>query len=458
MDRHSIKVTLENPYILIIQPIYFKITIRTCIFCIFITSLIAMQTKGFSSPPSIQRINLAIGETKVIHTPPGEGISVSKKGIALIQNISSGKWKLIGHRKGFVVIETSTGLGISYFVNVYTPNHKRNTFIEKNQKISALCDLYKCIFQNGSLSGSIDNYKYYFTLRKICEEESQCQFKATLSNQAIKKFRSELETHLGLYHKIHINEEGYTLIEIICSPKDQQEQIKNVNTIAKFIAPQGTITPVCKHKDFINNYTLTAKAIILTSSKGNELGFSNDKSILPINKHIFASDGFLTAHALAQSKYAIIIGEPSIVLLENEESTTKSGGEFLTSGLTTKEGQSHYDWKQYGIHLKAKVQNLNDSNILLIYKFSLSAPSHKATNHTLQLSEISGTVKLIEKKSTIVGGVSLFSDNQLTSFTPVFSSIPIIGPFFKLFTKENSLSKLYLLFNISKNADLNKPK
>ncbi len=161
---------------------------------------------------------------------------------------------------------------------------------------------------------------------------------------------------------------------------------------------------------------------------------------------------------------ADILSEPSILCIDNQESSIYVGKtESISSGTTlsgTGLSQSSYTRQDIGLTLKIKPRLSNDNKVLLAVETRLE--DIDASNTNLQLPsttkrEVKTSAIVSNGESVIIGGLIKDKFDRSNTKVPFFSDIPLIGGLFK--NKASSHEKINLViiltpYILDKSSDL----
>ncbi|HEX5623295.1 MAG TPA: secretin N-terminal domain-containing protein [Sulfuricurvum sp.] len=161
---------------------------------------------------------------------------------------------------------------------------------------------------------------------------------------------------------------------------------------------------------------------------------------------------------------ADILSEPSILCIDNQESSIYVGKTESISSGTTLSGsglsQSSYTRQDIGLTLKIKPRLSNDNKVLLAVETRLE--DIDATNTNLQLPsttkrEVKTSAIVSNGESVIIGGLIKDKFDRNNTKVPFFGDIPLLGNLFK--NKGSSHEKINLViiltpYILDKSSDL----
>ena len=141
-------------------------------------------------------------------------------------------------------------------------------------------------------------------------------------------------------------------------------------------------------------------------------------------------------------------------LIEGSETIIESGGEFPVLTTKSDNGQiQEASWKQYGLALKVKAMSESNESITVQIDFSVRTPGGGSNQNNLQLNRLVSVVRARLGTPVVVGGVEIETAGAKEQFIPLLSKLPIIGPLFKLVSKEHANSKLFLWILLDNDSD-----
>ncbi|WP_428026870.1 type II secretion system protein GspD [Arcobacter sp.] len=237
----------------------------------------------------------------------------------------------------------------------------------------------------------------------------------------------------------------------------------------------GTKNSVNKIKDFINKLDsassqiyIKAKIVEISETKTKEIGleyglngfnkyssstlstFSSSFNALKNNAidfSQFSSFGFdinslskgltlgATINFLKQNQAVDVISEPSILCINNKESSIYVGEtKSFKTGQTTNNSGTTESFKREEIGLRLKVKpRISDNKIILDINTVVEDAKESTTSENLDTSkkEVKTTAILNNAESVIIGGLIKSKKFQTDSGLPVLKDIPILGNLFK---------------------------
>jgi general secretion pathway protein D len=167
---------------------------------------------------------------------------------------------------------------------------------------------------------------------------------------------------------------------------------------------------------------------------------------------------------LSSNGAANILSEPSILCIDNQESSIYVGKtESISSGTTltgTGLTQENYTRQDIGLTLKIKPRLSNDNKVLLGVSAKLEdvVPNSVANRPSTTKREVLTSAIVNNGESVIIGGLIREKHDQVNSDVPFFSEIPLLGNLFK--NKERAQDRINLViiltpYIIEKSGDIN---
>lgn len=168
--------------------------------------------------------------------------------------------------------------------------------------------------------------------------------------------------------------------------------------------------------------------------------------------------------SLLHQNYALdIVSEPSILSLNNQTSSIYIGESISlkTSSQTTSGGNTSYsyDRKDIGLKLEVKPRVANDNKIRLKINTILENVKNTITNNQPDTTKksITSTVIVSNGESVILGGLIENKKEKIEEQIPFFSSLPLLGEFFKYKNSTNTKKNLVVIITpyiVPKDKDL----
>lgn len=167
---------------------------------------------------------------------------------------------------------------------------------------------------------------------------------------------------------------------------------------------------------------------------------------------------------LSSSGAANILSEPSILCIDNQESSIYVGKtESISSGTTltgTGLTQENYTRQDIGLTLKIKPRLSNDNKVLLGVTTKLEdiEPNSVIDRPSTTKREVLTSAIVNNGESVIIGGLIREKNDEVDSGVPFLSDIPVVGNLFK--NRENARDRINLViiltpYIIEKSGDLN---
>ncbi|MGB7403901.1 MAG: secretin N-terminal domain-containing protein [Arcobacter sp.] len=273
----------------------------------------------------------------------------------------------------------------------------------------------------------------------------------------------EAQNVLKVLNKIYSNKKSNT------NPLITIENDTNSIIIVGSKADTETIKKFIKKIDILNpQIYIKAKIVEISETKTKEVGLEyglngfnkysstnlstfsssfNSLSNTAINFSEFSTFGFdinslskglslgATINFLKQNQAIDVISEPSILCINNKESSIYVGEtkSFKTGQTTNTSGTTEsYKREEIGLRLKVKPR-ISNNKIILQINTVLEDAKESTTSENLDTSkkEVITTAILNNAESVIIGGLIKSKKFQTESGLPVLKDIPILGSLFK---------------------------
>ena len=394
-------------------------------------------------------IELKISDKKELSLAFASQINLSKRGIVLLSHVHKNKWRLVGHRKGFVVLtywNQEENQEKQIFITV-TP--KKDPLLE-GLKMSSFCSVegVHCFSKPYQIKGLTSSWKSFYLLKKWCHEEKECLFDLSLSQKGQKELKKTLKRN-PLLDSCSVDSSGVGLCLFSCSgSKSLSSQRKKRSRDS--LESQGILTYVplsCFSSVEPKRFLVQAKVISSSQDLASELGFSKLLAHEVMKQNFSWSPSFLKLIKLDQSESSLeIVGSPSMKVLEGSRSLSKTGGELsvVRESFSLKSNQKTLDWKSYGLELDVLVMSLRKDQVRLAYELKMSNPSEGNGRLSLQGLSMKGEIFLTLEESELVGSTDYLRKKKRKEENFFLSKVPLIGPFFRLNKKEKVMSKMLL--------------
>ena len=420
----------------------FKLTISFILFTFSSSKALSFVSKN--PVEQLEEIEIIVGSTASIKSSEGSELYINRKGIIAAQYLNHGNWRIIGLKVGTTLIQSEDKSWLIHIVN--KPRHIGNrTTIPKWICKKGL----KCLTDELIISGSSADPFLFIKAKNWCTNQEKCLFVGTLTESAIRSLRHFYKLKLGLNYEIFIHPNGISEFFLPCNPKTNEPHksvIRKIKQIAGLNIQQGHQLFTCK-KFIPQVFKLQSKVVLVNKIAAEVIDFNTNSQVkigtLPPSKFKGITKSI---QLLINQNKGIIIGEPSLSLLEGQEGTIKSGGEFP---VFIKTGVNNYSqsWKSFGLSLGATLRTDNQK-ILGNIEFSLSTKGTKADN-SLVSSSLRTAVELQTGKETMIGSVEIKTQQSSKKENSLLGKTPLIGPFFQTREEEDTYSKLLLFVQIN---------
>lgn len=407
-------------------------------------------------PGAIKKIDMIVGEVLSYNLPMASHLNLSKRGVVILSYIAANKWRLIAHRKGFVVLtyqSEETEKENQIFIQV--KEKPKDTM--KPQDSSAYCQLKKviCSMSPFEISGETDSWQSFYQLNKLCREKKSCVFSLKLSEKGQTLLRARLQDQMGYFSKFKVSTNGVVSCSVMCDVENKSfSELKK--KVKKVLESQGILSYVpvfCDHLVHHRQFVVYARVVLASHNLAKKIGVSRT-----LVKKIIDDRFNLTPELLKQFKshesdhYLKIIGTPTLTLNEGVRSLSKTGGELSLVKETSsfRENQKIIEWKSYGLQISFLAFSFGGDKSKVSYKLAMNVPSESRYNLSLQTIELEGEVNLVFNVPKIVGSTDYKREKKSLEKNIFLSSIPIISPLFKMSQNEEVLSQMLLCLMIKK--------
>jgi len=413
----------------------------------------------FSFPPLLslaqkkneKEVRLVVGEFKTLDFISSTKVNLSRRGIVVLSYVKEGQWKIVAHRKGFVVLNYEEKISKEKKqVLIYVEAEKQE---RKRGDVAWVCEkkFIKCSYKPLIVSGVTDSWFLLYSLKRWCKRKSECSLALRLSLLGQRKLKQELQGLLKNLSNYKVGPFGIETLSLSCPSQDNKFTMKK--KLIKDLLEQAYLTPippiVCKHEYKPSQYKVFAKVYLMTDSRGEYFG-GKTVGVSDFFKKGAESTLLTKLESLEKNHELKIIGEPKIIVKEGVQGFSKTGGEFSfaqnSSGLDYR--QKSIVWKNYGLSLKAAVYSESKAKGNLLYHLTLSVPSSSRSHTSVKAVEFSGVVKVNFGQKIIAGTTQYDSYKKLLEKDSFFSKVPIISIFFSRKTKEKSSSYLVLSLEV----------
>jgi hypothetical protein len=389
---------------------------------------------------------LAIGESQIIEIAGSSNVNVSRKGIIDVQYFDKDQWQVTALKEGIAIISVP-GLPAANRVFIQVTKNRVTTpqppdFFEKIcRRKGFLCDPETSLVQ-----GEITDPSEFSWAKKLCQSIPKCDFQALLSDTAVKKLEQKLSTLLRGRYDVIIGQRGEAVVLVPCGEREIKSTEQEIDALSGGMIRTKMLTVVCRNQYLKTTYRFKSKILVVDDSDSIEFG----SALTGKSKLGFANDRFqlfteAEFRALSKTNNIRVAGEPVLRLVEGSETMIESGGEFPVIGKNSDADKvAETTWKQYGLVLKVKAMSESDKNTLVHIDFAVRTPGGGSYQNNLQLNRLVSVVRAELGKPLVVGGVEIETGDTKEQSVPYLSLIPIIGPLFKLVSKERGHSKLFL--------------
>lgn len=407
----------------------------SCIF--FLESLTAQP---------VENVHIGIGESHTVDQLENADLQVSRKSVIDAYYVGKGRWRLTGLRNGFVILvwrdETSREVGRLHM----TVGKLRSPF--GGQFPAAFCNSRKkirCDYQEKRISGELDDFRLWLYLKSMCLMKEGCLFSIRLSADALIKYRNWLNASLGDSYQVKITGSGLALVGADCLKRDHKAHVHQIERLTQGRVPTTEFVVLCKES--LGEFIVSAKIVAVDRSALSELGlrFEDDPGLLNSAKADLLS---VKLTSLVRNRRARTISEPWLRVGLGREATLHSGGEMLVRNQQAPTGDvATSTWKRLGLELKVKVLRAKGNEITMSYSVAIG---HKQSFRQLRKNSVSAEIGLQAGERVLVGSAEMRSLVTAGESDFSFQNIPILGPLFRVRSKQSQHMKLFVWLKVER--------
>jgi len=415
--------------------------IKYILVMMFVFLIIAGNSKSTSIP---EEINLKVGENKKLKLPGVFDLHVSRRGVIDIQYLGREKWSLTALQRGFVVLylgEKGRTDTQRIFIRSRKPKPSKKLLSENKPLPSWLClsKGVRCRHESGLVSGSVDDYNFFFKSWYYCHERQSCFFKMQLSHRGFERLKIMLKDRYPERLLSIQRQTSYWLLEVYCSGTSADTLKKSFNSLFHKMVSRGRIIIRCSSFN-----VLKVKIRIMLTEKSRSTRFGLDKgqggsfSLLK-HKQLF----FDNLQDIAEDNKVQTIASPWLHILAGEKSTLSSGGEVAF--FEQVQGKPQVKWKNYGLKLTIIARRSGKNKVSGQFDFQLSHPKNGKSAHSgmIKISLVSPFFGGFSQ-DIVLGGVDISGSIEDQLSRPLLQKIPIIG--YWLSAKSAQKNQLYATF------------
>lgn len=405
-------------------------------------------------PTEPEQIALTIGSSKTIQLNTLEEVHLSRRGLIDLSFLGNKKWRLTGHKEGFVIL--------SYME--LNNEHEQQLFITVKKSLSKkhhlfppwLCDQenVSCHHQKQTLEGHLKDPQLFYAAKKLCQKLKTCFFKLKLTAQGIKVLTQQIKTIFPSSSQLHINHNGLIQINITCHNDEtaNNKRLRFLKKMSEQLNLSENIVITCQHLHNPKSFKLKIKVFLMETATAKKIGFDSSISGQLALTHPLNNLSFNTQLSPHMSKHQLqIIGEPILTMMNGIPAHIQSGGEIPF--IQTKKDRYHHlqqvnAWKEYGLDLKLTLYQQSKAKALLDYQLVLKTPSKDNTQQNMHSQRLQSMLELTVGQASIAGGIHYLSHTKKEKTIPFLNKIPIIAPLCRLFLMEKTKMSLFVLFEL----------
>lgn len=430
-------------------------------FCCLNFFLLLSSTYLFSSEKeSLESLILEVGDIHEIKMKNPYQVNLSKKGVVLLNSISNEKWRIVAHRRGFVVLSYRNSETEEFYQILIEVHDKKVE--EKKESPNAFCqsDGIYCTEEPLRILGESSSWEIFYHLKSWCQNKKGCVFSLGLEEKNRSFLKRKLENYLSFLSDVSISSSGVISALVDCheSGKIPTIQVSKSKELLKDLGLQVPLHLNCLHEVAQKRYQIFGQVILVSKNFAHELGGSPLLEGELIDKNFSLSEGLLKHLKARENESEFeIIGRPVLDLLEGVEGVTKTGGEisFVKENSLWEKTSQFLEWKSYGLSLKTLVHSNFKGTGRTRFHLEMSVPSEGGTQVSLETIEMQGEVLLSPDKPKLVGTTDYERKKKSKGYNKFLSKVPLIGPLFQLHRQEKVFSRVYLYLMLKEINEIN---
>lgn len=404
-----------------------------------------------------KRLKLSVGKSQIIKIETLDDLHLSRRGIIDVTFISPQKWRITGHKEGFVILSYTNDENSRYqqiFVDVIkATNDKSKVF---PYWICARPEI-NCNNHSKTLTGKTNNIQLFYAAKRFCKKNNKCFFEITLDHKGRQLLKNQLDEVLSSRYLVEVKDSGFIKISMGCNDHEASytKLSRTIKNIIQQMQLDDHVIATCMHLHAPKQFQLKATTVLMEQSIAKDLGFEaflSGKVSYPLNITLSTFESKLRTQM--KNHKLKIIGEPSLKLTSGVPAQAQAGGEFP---FTQRKQNNHSHqwlhtdaWKEYGMDLEVTVYEIKSSLVQIKYQLILKIPSGKNGQKKLQSNRLQSTIHMKTGEATVVGGINYITNVKRQQTIPVLKDVPIIAPLFHLFLYEQANMNMYLIFEITR--------
>jgi hypothetical protein len=430
------------------------------VFCVGFFFLITSLQLFSSGKESLESLILEVGDIHEIQMKNPYQVNLSKKGVVLLNSISNEKWRIVAHRRGFVVLSYRNSETEEFYQILIEVHDKKSE--EKQELPNPFCqnDGIYCTENPMRISGESSSWEIFYQLKSWCQNKKGCVFSLRLEEKNRLVLQTKLENYLSFLNSVSISSSGVISALVDCheSGKLPTVQISKSKELLKDLGLQVPLHLNCLHEVSQKRYQIFGQVILVSKNFAHELGGSPLLEGDLIDKNFSLSEGLLKHLKARENESEFeIIGRPVLDLLEGIEGITKTGGEIslVKENSLWEKSPQFLEWKSYGLSLKTIVHSNFKGSGRTRFHLNMSVPSEGGAHVSLETIEMQGEVILSPDEPKLVGTTDYERKKNSKGYNKFLSKIPLIGPFFQLHRQEKVFSRVYLYLMLKEINEMN---
>jgi hypothetical protein len=375
--------------------------LESCIAAAALTSLAAASA----------RLELTVGETRVLELPGTTELSVSRRGVIDVHPAGPSTYELTALRRGLVIVEA------------------RDT-----------------------VTGDPVPPRYVVAVDDQANDTDVAPPPQALTAAAREALQAKIVALLGNGHAVQVGVGGQIIVETGCAPLSPGMRREHVGARLALVAPSAPLHLVCAEHRTGDVYEVQARLVATSDADASHAG-GHDAPKARWQAGRGAAEAFTwrvapTVSAGTDKARGEVVGEPFVRLATGDSIEVMSGGEFQVAphaapGTNGDAAVSH--WREQGLSLKLTLQRAFDAALRLQYDMALrSQPSADAQ----ELHHLSGSLPLTLNRPTLAGTIDVRRSATSEHWTQGLASIPIIGPLWRMTSADSAKTKLELWLTV----------
>lgn len=187
---------------------------------------------------------------------------------------------------------------------------------------------------------------------------------------------------------------------------------------------------------------------------GIQLGTSDYGSGIFVNPLTsFSADNILSViSALGEDTVGQVLAEPNLSVISGETASFLAGGELPV--ITTVDGSTNIEYKEYGVRLEMMAKVLRDDKIMLSLMPEVSSVDQTYSSDYYDIPGLKSrkartTIELGDGQSFVLGGLLSSEETEKLSRIPYIGDIPILGALFRNTETQRTKTELIIVATVN---------